>query len=396
MTTGMVELVDNDWSAHFALRAKERHGTLRIVCPFIKQRAVKRLVDAGHRPEIRVITRFNLSDFATGVSDVSALRWLLEQGACIRGIRGLHAKMYLFGERHAIVTSANLTETALFRNHEFGFISQDADVAKRCHAYFDSLWQCAGPDLTHAKLEEWENKLRSASVAGGKPSPAPALPDEGVTVDLPMPPPVAGQPAVSLPPLFSEAEQAFVKFLGTSDDRVPVTFSTFEEIVNSGCHRVCAYPRPPWIVQSGAIMFIARLLDDGDIMVFGRAVAFKYTPGRDDATEADIGLRGWMENWPRFIRVHHGEFVAGTMANGVRLSHLMNALGTDSFAKTQERAALGEKNIDPRRAYGQQAAVRLSKEGLDWLNARLEQAFHDHGKISAQQLQTLDWPEATA
>lgn len=396
MTNGMIELTDKGWPAHFSLRAKERHGTLKVVCPFIKQRAVKWLVEKGHRPVIRIITRFNLSDFAARVSDVGALRWLLEQGASIRGVKGLHAKMYLFGERHAIVTSANLTEAALFRNHEFGFVSQDADVARRCHAYFDVLWQGAGPDLTYAKLSEWEDRLRTASVGGGKPRSAPDLPDEGVNVDLPTPPTVAGQPEVSLPPMFAESEQAFVKFLGTSDNRVPVTFSTFEEISNAGCHRVCAYPRPPWIVQSGAIMFIARLLDDGDIMVFGRAVAIKYTPGKDDATEADIVLREWMENWPHFVRVHHGEFVAGTMANGVRLSHLMSSLGTDSFARTQERAALGEKNIDPRRAYGQQAAVRLSKEGLDWLNARLEQAFLDHGRISPQQLQTLDWPEVTA
>ena len=147
-----------------------------------------------------------------------------------------------------------------------------------------------------------------------------------------------------------------------------------------------------------ASLFLAhdtRLLDDGDIMVFGRAVAVKYTQGKDDATKVDYDLRWWMkEKWPHFIRVHHGEFVAGTMANGVRLSHLMNALGTNSFATTQARAARGVKKIVVRRAYGRQAAVRLSKEGLDWLNARLEQAFHDHGKISPQQLQTLDWPEA--
>ena len=38
-----------------------------------------------------MITRFNLADFAEGVSDIEALRLLLDAGANIRGIRNLHA-----------------------------------------------------------------------------------------------------------------------------------------------------------------------------------------------------------------------------------------------------------------------------------------------------------------
>lgn len=395
----MIELIDSGWSNLFGERARERHGKLRIMCPFIKQRAVRRLLDDGHRPEIRIITRFNLSDFADGVSDVSALRWLLEQGAHIRGIRGLHSKMYLFGESHSMVTSANLTEAALFRNQEFGFISKDDGVAIRCHSYFDQLWQVAGPDLTEVKLSEWEERLRAAVAGGAKPPPGPGLPDEGAVVNVPPPPnPVVGSPVIPLPPLFSEAEQAFVKFLGNSGDRWPVSTPIMEVVGDSDCHRVCAYPKSkrPNIVKTGAIMFLARLVDDRDIMVFGRAIAIRHLPGTDEATAADIAHLPWMDSWSNFVRVHHAEFLAGTLQNGVRLSDLMDDLGTNSFASTQKRAAGGEKGIDPRRAYGQQPAVRLSREGLDWLNARLEQAFRDHGKLRPDELDDLYWPELRA
>lgn len=101
----MFELIDNGWGNQISERARERHGKLRVMCPFIKLRAARRLVAEGHKPEIRIITRFSLSDLSSGVSDVSALRWLIDQGARIRGILGLHSKMYLFGERHSIVTS---------------------------------------------------------------------------------------------------------------------------------------------------------------------------------------------------------------------------------------------------------------------------------------------------
>jgi hypothetical protein len=118
----------------------------------------------------------------------------------------------------------------------------------------------------------------------------------------------------------------------------------------------------------------------------------KHQPGRDDATSADIARRPWKETWPRYIRVHHAEFVAGTMANGVSLNELMDTLGADSFAPTQRNAARGEGNTNPRRAYLQQAAVELSAEGFSWLGERLQAAFDEHGMVPQDTLDKLDWP----
>jgi hypothetical protein len=72
----------------------------------------------------------------------------------------------------------------------------------------------------------------------------------------------------------------------------------------------------------------------------------RHVPGRDDATPEDIARRGWKATWSRYIRVHHAEFVAGTMANGVSLNELMGALGTNSFSPTQRNASRGEGNTD--------------------------------------------------
>ena len=122
----------------------------------------------------------------------------------------------------------------------------------------------------------------------------------------------------------------------------------------------------------------------------------KHQPGRDDATSADIALLPWKEKWPRYIRVHHVEFVAGTMENGVSLNELMDSLGANSFAPTQRNAARGEGNTNPRRAYLQQAAVELSGEGLSWLGERLQAAFEAHGKSPQDELDKLDWPDLPA
>ena len=160
-----------------------------------------------------------------------------------------------------------------------------------------------------------------------------------------------------------------------------------------------AYPatRRPRGVRNDAVIFIARLTQDPtDIRIFGRAIGMKYTDERDDATPDDIARRPWKEKWSRYIRVHHAEFVAGAMENGISLNELMAALSADSFASTQRNAVRGEGNTNPRRAYLQRADVQLSGDGLSWLSERLQAAFEAHGTVPQDTLNRLDWPDGAS
>ena len=71
----------------------------------------------------------------------------------------------------------------------------------------------------------------------------------------------------------------------------------------------------------------------------------------------------------------------------------MDTLGSDSFATTQRNAARGDGNTNPRRSLMQQPAVRLSRDGFEWLGARLQNAFDVHGRVPRHVLRELDWPE---
>jgi hypothetical protein len=383
------ELIDSgwDWVLDEALAAD--HSELRIICPFIKLSSAERLLRGGRPRLIQVITRFHLGDFCDGVNDTSALRLLLKNGAKIRGVRNLHAKLYLFGERRVIVTSANLTDAALTRNHEFGFVAEDRAIVDRCRVYFENLWGRAGVDLDEARIDGWETRLDDARARGARPSDAARLPDEGVDAGVPLPP-------VGVPLSVAEAPQAFVKFFGESVNRAARTVPVMDEVKRSGCHWACTYPRGkrPRQVGDGAAIFMGRLVKKpDDIIVYGRAVAMRHEEGRDDATPADLVERPWKENWPHYIRVHYGEFVAGRLANGISLNELMEALGSGSFATTKWNAEGGSGNVNPRSAYLQQPSVKLSDEGFHWLNERLEAAFQRHGKIAPTELERLDWPE---
>lgn len=384
-----IRLVDAGWGTEMTDALRVDASELRIISPFIKEGALARLM--SHCPgKIRVITRFDLADFSDGVSDIGALRMLLDAGARVRGIRKLHAKLYLFGANRAIITSANLTKSALDSNHEFGLVAEDAPIIATCRAYFDDLWRRGKIDLVRDQVDAWEETVTRHRALGGRLGDQSSLRDFGADVGVAVPLPV------SVPTAVADARQAFVKFLGDSDNRVPLSFTTTEEIERAGCHWAVAYPasKRPTGVQDDAIIFIARLTrDPNDIRIFGRAVGMRHQPGRDDATSADIALRPWKEKWPRYIRVHHAEFVAGTMANGVSLNEVMERLGADSFAPTQRNAARGEGNTNPRRAYLQQAAVELSAKGFSWLGGKLQAAFDTYGTVPQDTFFQLDRPK---
>src|SRR5262245_58447146 len=106
-------LVETGWAKEIEQALATQARPLVIVSPFIKATAAQRFIRAGLGSGCRVITRFNLEDFASGVSDLDALQMLCDAGATVRGVRDLHAKLYVFGQQRAVITSANLTETAL-------------------------------------------------------------------------------------------------------------------------------------------------------------------------------------------------------------------------------------------------------------------------------------------
>jgi hypothetical protein len=379
------QLADSGWERLFDDAMARAGKRLRIVCPFIKRGTVERLLNR-HTPEtIEVLTRFDLRHFCDRVSDVEAMALLLEKGARIRGIRDLHAKVYLFGSARAIVTSANLTRAALRSNHEFGFVSNDPSVLTRCEHYFDTLWAKAAPDLTSDRVAEW-----GATVARHRlrfPEPVrDGLTDEGVDVGL-------SEEDVATRSPGKTSVRSFVKFFGASDERIDRSSSVRDTVDDTGCHWACTYPkgRRPRQVEDGSVMFMARLVShEDDIIIFGRALAQSHNPTRDDASASEIRRRGWKKSWPHYVRVYEPEFIDGDLHDGVSLYDLMDALEENSFVSTQRNAKAGHGNTNPRAAYRRHPHVELSPQGYRWVSDRLEAAFAKHGRLPKAVLASID------
>lgn len=386
----ILRLVDKGWKEELDTALRTDSSEIRIICPFIKVSVIDRFL-RHHPSKVRVVTRFNLADFSAGVSDIESLRKLLDVGAKVRGLRNLHAKLYLFGANRMILTSANLTKAALNSNHELGIITEDPAIIAESRNYFDEIWQRCAPDLQSSQIDDWAQTIKLHYLSGGRPSHHPGLGDFGVDTGISDPPPI---PALNM---IDDSTQAFVKFLGEHANRVSLSHSSLAELDRSGCHWAVCYPKTkrPRRVNDNAVIYIGRMTGNpNDIRIFGRAIGIGFVEGRDDATPEDISRRNWKYRWSRYIRVHHAEFLAGSMENGISLNELMKTLGADSFQSTQRNEKHGYGNTDPYHAYQQQPDVELSIEGRKWVEEKLQKALDVHGKVPQLELDKLDWPTA--
>ena len=370
-------LIKGDWNSEILAARTANPGRLRIICPFIKAAPLSRILRATASDDIEIITRFDLACFDQGVSDVEALEMVIAAGGKVRGVHGLHSKLFLFGGTSAIATSANVTEAAFHRNHEFGFATVDLDVVATCERYFTDLWKEAKPNLTRKQLKAWRAVLdeRRRNSGGAKP-PSP-LPDYGAKIGQHSP---FAPPAATVP----QENNGFVKFFGSANRRAVRTLAVDELIAENGANWACTYPetKPPRQVEDGDVIYMGRLVHSpNDLMIFGKAIGRRHRDDEDIANAAEIALRPWKADWPRYVRVHEGRFLDGTLEDGIPMSEMLTALGPDAFASTQRNAERKAGNTDPFASYGRKAHMLLTDQSRAWIENRLEAALRRHGEI---------------
>jgi hypothetical protein len=74
----------------------------------------------------------------------------------------------------------------------------------------------------------------------------------------------------------------------------------------------------------------------------------------------------------------------------------MTELKADAFASTQRNASSNGGNVNPRNAFHQQPAVKLTPEAHAWLQHKFEHALARHGRVPEEKLDALDWPPSVA
>jgi hypothetical protein len=375
----MFRLVSDGWEKEVLDARRASPASLRIACPFIKAGTLKRILAAGKNKSIEVITRFDLNCFYEGVNDLEALEMLLDSRAKVRGINGLHAKLFLFGSNTAIGTSANVTDAGMRRNREFGFVSDDEDVVQYCDRYFAGLWDDAGKNLTRANLRDWKKVVAAAKRESGN-GKKPRLPDYGTK----------GPNKTSLAarsPAKSHENQAFLKFLGDSGKRTPREWKIADIVAESGCNWACTYPtsQRPRQVEDGDIMYMARIAEPEDLLIFGYATGWRHREDEDVASPAEIKTRNWKKRFRNYVRVHDAHFIDAELGVGISMYQMLDELGPDAWRSTQDNVRKGKGNADPFASYLRKPGMQLTEQSRSWIQERLERLFRKYGEVDLRQ-----------
>uniref|UniRef100_F4C8W4 Phospholipase D/Transphosphatidylase n=1 Tax=Sphingobacterium sp. (strain 21) TaxID=743722 RepID=F4C8W4_SPHS2 len=365
-----MQLYLRNWYDKF-LEEISKTKRLRIVAPFVKEQILQKIHENFDFANLEIITRFNLRDFASNVSDLNGLKFSVVNKAAVFGVRQLHSKIYIFDDRSAIISSANLTYGGLVSNYECGVLLTDKKTIHDIREHFEDLKSIAGNQLTIEQYEDWENQLSKMEICN---TSIPALPDYGSS-------------QINI----NREKNYFVKFFGTASNRAPMSYQVREEIDRALCHYACGFSinKKPRQIRDGDIIYMARMTNPRDYAIFGKAEAVRFIDGRDRATELEVEQRPWKSQWPIYLRVKNPTFIDGTMADCVLLSDVIKALDYESFKSTKEKYKNGERTINPSKSLRQQAYVMLTHSAAEWLEPRFQEGLNRMGKVDNEFIDSL-------
>lgn len=357
-----MELITDNRLENFKFEIS-RSKELRIISPFIQESTIKVIKDNFKGNKLSIVTRYNLNDFKMGVSSLKSLRLLIKLNAKIFGIKGLHSKVYIFDNRKALITSANLTNGGFVANYECGVTVENNKMVAQVVDYYNSFMSSSQAPLSEKVIDIWEEELKSIESPKFKNS----LKDYGMKQIKPI------------------NKQCFVKFYGTAHQRAKGSDKVKDILAKSHFHFALTFPEGsgrPRRYQNDDIVYVAHMLEGGDYAIMGKVIAMEHVDNRDVASDEDIQRVDWKTKYPIYIRVHSGVFLDTELQNCPKLKDLMSELDYDSFISTQNRAKNGEENIRPTLSLVKKPDIRISKEGQEWLDVKFTAALKKYQPIS--------------
>ena len=152
------------WENDFFSKVRSVEKFLFLSSPYIKTAVATFLYEVLRSKQnlnlsIQILTSINIPDIQGGASDLEAFEKLLQLeeldgiNAEVRCIPNLHAKVYIFDEHSAIVTSSNLTPSGLNSNIEYGIEVTDPTAIQPMLVDMENYWNAA-ETLTSETLEQ--------------------------------------------------------------------------------------------------------------------------------------------------------------------------------------------------------------------------------------------------
>lgn len=167
-------------------------------------------------------------------------------------------------------------------------------------------------------------------------------------------------------------------------------------ISHSHCHYALTFSGKrgrPRRYKDGDIVYLARMLNGTEYAIFGSAITYSHVDERDVASDEDIKQIYWRSDWPIYIRIYKPVFVDGVMGDCPKMSQLIDDLKHDCFDNTQRTFnANNQDEINPWLSLVQQADVRLSELGAQWVEQELKRVINKVGTVPEGFISSLYTP----
>ena len=159
----MIEIYNTPMYNNFFNLAESSEDNIKLCSPFIKNEIVDEIYKTKKdNCRVTVVTNVNLMSMYKRSSDIGALRFILENGGSVYNYQKLHAKIYIFDDKKAIITSANLTSSGLKRNFEYGVLVKETSLVNAvCEDYFKLCNSELSGKLKIEHTEEIQNIIDS-------------------------------------------------------------------------------------------------------------------------------------------------------------------------------------------------------------------------------------------
>jgi hypothetical protein len=369
--------------------------TIKIISPFMARITCEELARNISRNNIKcqIITRFYREDFIQNVSDLDGLLRLLEAGAEIRALVGLHAKLYIFDNIYSIITSANYTYKGFYTNFELGIkLEEEIEILLKCEEYFNNLWnQIEEYNLRNnnkaiitKELIENERKIINIGSASRTSSTVNSNNvKQGAELDI--------NPSQDIDLIEIALNRSLYNQVNRNDFAGWLKFTSGaksrhdpeqEFLVgdNTFTKNKTFFPRPPRGIKADKKLFLASVSYDIDNIatpiIMGRCDTFGYNENNVIKNKFSEWM-DWMIEYPYYIICKNLEIIKGPVKNGISLLDVYRKLHGDIYP-SQIGSDITFENI--RKFHYQKDKIKITNKAVDYLNKELDKKFIQFGK----------------
>ncbi len=152
------KLVASPWRTKFEQVISSARKELRIAAPFYNEDTVRFiLTKTGKGVAKYFLLALSEQAVKTRAQSTAAIKMMQDDASCrVKFIKNLHAKFLIADQKHAVVTSSNLTSAGLDSNVEMGVLVDDLPIVEELIQRFDALWP-RSQTVSKAILDEYDN-----------------------------------------------------------------------------------------------------------------------------------------------------------------------------------------------------------------------------------------------